>query len=430
MRLARFFAVLSLAFAVQGFAADNDAKQRLKAVHELGKGGSEQIPKIEAYLTDPDLDVRLEAVKAIIQIGTQFSLDPLIRATSDNDPEVQIRAVDGLVNFYLPGYVKTGFSASLQRAGSSIKGHFTDTNDQVIDPYIQVRPEVIASLGKLARGGISMESRANSARALGILRGLSAVPDLLQAVRNTKDSQVIYESLIALQKIRDESAGPQIHFLLRDLDEKVQTTAIETEGLLRDQGAIPDIRDVLDHTRSNKVRRYALTAMAAMPTPELHPIFVSYLENKDENLREAAAEGLGRLRNDSDQAKVKSLFDAETKTGPRLSFAFALVEFSNRDMSDFAPLRYLVNQLNSAGYRDVARAYLIELARDAATRQALYSALQAPVVTKAEKTGLAQIFARSGGADSVPYLETLSKDSDSEVAQEGLRALRNLNARL
>ena len=30
----------------------------------------------------------------------------------------------------------------------------------------------------------------------------------------------------------------------------------------------------------------------------------------------------------------------------------------------------------------------------------------------------------------IPYLETLSKDTDPEVAQEGLRALRNLNARL
>ena len=61
---------------------------------------------------------------------------------------MQIRATDGLVNFYLPGYVKHGLSASLQRVGTSIKGQFTDTNDQVIDPYIKVRPDVIAALGQ------------------------------------------------------------------------------------------------------------------------------------------------------------------------------------------------------------------------------------------------------------------------------------------
>jgi hypothetical protein len=146
-------------------------------------------------------------------------------------------------------------------------------------------------------------------------------------------------------------------------------------------------------------------------------------------LRQAAAEGLGRLRDAGDQATVQNAFSNENKTGPRLSLAFALVEFGNRDMSEFAPLRFLVNQLNSSGNRNVARAYLIELTRNAATRQALYSALEGPIVTKEEKTGLAQILSQSGGRDSVPYLETLSKDADSDVAREGLRALRNVNAR-
>ncbi len=79
---------LSLGFlllAVAGQAAQEDAKQRVKAVRDLGKGGSEEISRIEPFLTDPDLDVRLEAVKAIADIGTQNSLTPLIKATSDND---------------------------------------------------------------------------------------------------------------------------------------------------------------------------------------------------------------------------------------------------------------------------------------------------------------------------------------------------------
>src|SRR5215467_5166140 len=111
----------------------------------------------------------------IDEIGTQRSIDPLLQATNDNEPEVQIRATDGLVNFYLPGYLQTGFAASIKRVGTGLKGRFTDTNDQVIDPYVQVRPDVIASLGKLARGGGNMQSRANAARGLGILRGRAAI---------------------------------------------------------------------------------------------------------------------------------------------------------------------------------------------------------------------------------------------------------------
>src|SRR6266850_2618199 len=191
---------------------------RPKDVRELAKGGSNAIPQLQALLKNADLDIRVEAVKSIVDIGTQRSLDPLIEATSDSDAEIQIRATDGLVNFYLPGYVRTGFSARLQRVGTGIKGKFTDTNDQVIDAYVQVRPEVITALGKLARGGVSMEVRANAARAVGILRGQQAVPDLIEALRS-KDSEVIYESLIAFQKIGDPKAGPGIMFLLRELNE-------------------------------------------------------------------------------------------------------------------------------------------------------------------------------------------------------------------
>src|SRR5213594_2478921 len=110
---------------------------RPKDVRDLAKGGSNAIPQLQALLKNPDLGIRVEAVKSIVEIGTQRSLDPLIEATGDSDAEVQIRATDGLVNFYLPGYVRTGLSAKLQRVGAGIKGKFTDTNTQVIDPYIQ-----------------------------------------------------------------------------------------------------------------------------------------------------------------------------------------------------------------------------------------------------------------------------------------------------
>src|SRR5258706_12695860 len=136
--------------------AQNDPKSRAKIVRELGKGGSESIARIEPYLTDPDFDVRLEAVKAIVDIGTQRSLDPLIKASNDNDAEIQIRATDGLGNFYVPGYVKTGLTASMRRVCRSIKSKFTDTNHQVSDAYVQVRPEGIQVLGRLARGGVIM----------------------------------------------------------------------------------------------------------------------------------------------------------------------------------------------------------------------------------------------------------------------------------
>src|SRR5437016_4662423 len=225
---------------------------RPKDVREIGKGGSVALPRLGELLKHADTAIRAEAVRQITDIGTLASLDLLIQATRDNDPEVQMRAVDGLVNFYLPGYVRTGIAASITRVGGSIKSRFTDTNDQVVDPYITVRPDVVAAIAAIVRGGNGMDVRAGAARAAGILRGQGAVPDLLEALR-TKNTDVLYESLIALQKIREESAGPRMTFLLRDPEPKVQIAAVETVGVLRTKEAVPDVIDVLKHAKTDKI---------------------------------------------------------------------------------------------------------------------------------------------------------------------------------
>jgi HEAT repeat protein len=399
---------------------------RPKDVREIAKEGTNAIPKLAALLKNANPEMRREAVKQIDQIGRQYSLDPLIQATRDHDPEVQIEATDGLVNFYLPGYLKVGFGASLRRVGTSIKGHFTDTNDQVIDPYVEPRPDVIAALGVLARNGGEMTARANAARAVGILRGKAALPDLIEAL-HSKDTDAIYEALVAVQKIRDPEAAPSIAFLLRDLNPKVQITAIETTGLLLNRSALPDLVDVLNRARDNKVRRAALTAIAMLPQESSREIYARYLQDKDDRLRAAAAEGYARLRNPADVPLLDKAWQEETKTSPRLSLAFALVMHGKTELSEFSPLQFLINTLNSAAYHGEAFPFLVELARDPAVRRSLYASLLQG--TKDEKIYLARVMARSGDKTDMPQLEKLSHDDDPEVGQEGLRALRNLKAR-
>ena len=108
--------------------------------------------------------------------------------------------------------------------------------------------------------------------------------------------------------------------------------------------------------------------------------------------------------------------------------SFAQVALGHRELTEFSPLQYLINNLNSSAYKGEAVPFLIELAREEPVRAALYPAIGR--ATKSEKIGLAQVLARSGDKASLPYLEKLSKDTDPDVAQEGVRAVRNLQARL
>lgn len=254
-----------------------EPRQRVRAVRDLAKQGPDSIPKLTPYLTDPDISVRVETVKGLIDIGGPRTVDPLIAATKDNDAEIQIRAAEGLVNAYLPGYIKSGISGSLQRAGDEVRAKFGGSNDQVIDAFIAVRPEVISALGRLVRGGASWESRATAARALGVLRGRAALDDLVDAVHG-KDDQLMYEALIAIQKIRDPSAGPRIAFRLHDLDDRIQVAAIDTTGLLRNTDAAADVADVFDHARNTKVKRAAAETLAELARPADRARFVAWLE--------------------------------------------------------------------------------------------------------------------------------------------------------
>jgi HEAT repeat protein len=416
-----FALIASLAFAQQ------DVKQRVRAAHDLGKQGEDAIPQLLPYVGDNDISVRIEAVKSLNEIGGPKTVDPLVKLCTDPDPEIEIRATDGLVNAYLPGYLKTGLSGTVQRVGTSIKAKFSGSNDQVIDAYVEVRPEVIAALGKLVRTGAGTDARANAARAIGILRGGAAIPDLIEAL-HSKDDSVMFEALTALEKIRDPSAAPRIAFLLRDLEERIQIAALSTTGILLNRDAEPDVRDALQHTKSPRVRRAALTTLAMLGSPSDHAIFLGYLSDKDENLRSAASEGLGRVKNPIDQPTLETTFKNEHKMGPRLAVAFALVALGNLDTSDFSPLRYLINTLNVRTYQGVAGAYLTELARDLKVRLAIYPMLARS--TKDEKIQLCTVFARSGDKDTLPYLETLSVDPDKDVAPEAIRSLRTLRARL
>ncbi len=429
MRRMRWSFLLALALTFPVFAqTELSSRDKIRQARDLARGGPEGIAQLSPLLQDTDVEVRREAVRALVKIGTQHSLDPLTAACADNDSEIQIFATDGLVNFYLPGYVESGLSGTLKRAGSAITARWSrDESREVVDPDVPVRPEIITALGRIASGGSSMASRANAARAVGILRGNAALPDLLEGLRS-KDDRLIFESLIAIQKLRDTSAGPRVTFLLRDLEEKVQRAAIETAGLLRTAEAVPDLERVLGESRSRNVRREAMTALGRIATPDLRDLFLRYLTDSDTEMRAAAAEGLGRIGKTEDLPMVRRGFEEERRNSARLAMAFGSAALGDVDMSEFAPLRYLVNSLNQRAWRDVAIPYLSELSVSQPVRAALYPVL--PGGTRDEKTGIAYALSASGAADAVEPLEALMRDPDPTVGTEAVRALRILRSRL
>ena len=115
------FASIALLVALAANAQPaGDARTKIRNIRDLARQGDEGVPLIAPYLRDADLEVRLESAKTLAEMGGPKVLEPLLIAAQDNDPEIQIRATDGLVNVYLPGFVKNGLSGTLRRVGTTI----------------------------------------------------------------------------------------------------------------------------------------------------------------------------------------------------------------------------------------------------------------------------------------------------------------------
>jgi HEAT repeat protein len=424
--------VLALVLPLFSQTAPGDSsgtpKQRMARVRELGKRDTAALADLAPYLRDSDRDVRLEAIKAVVRIDTRASLDALIAGTRDRDPEIRIRATDGIVNTYLPGYVaNNSLSGNFTRGFRHIKDFFSSRNDQVVDADVVIRPDAAQALADEINDGFSFDASSNAALASGILRARPAVPALIKGLRS-KENDMIFECLIALQKIQDPSAGPAVGFLARDLDERIQITALETIGLLRSLDSAPDVRAALKGGKNLKIRRAAMEALAMLGIPGDRATFQRDADSGDAEMRAAALEGLGRIREPEDFRLLKAAYDeANADWRIHLAAAFALANQGKVDTEQFSPLPYLVESLNTKGRAETARAYLKELARHEDARASLVKLI--PEATKDQKLELCSVFGASRSEDLLPALNKLSKDGDPDVAFAASKAIRILQAR-
>jgi HEAT repeat protein len=402
-----------------------DAKVRQKAVKQLvdsGGAGTQKCEALAGLVRDPAPDVRDEVVIALIKVGGQQCLEPLRGATRDSSPDIQSMAVDGIVNFYMPGYVKFGWLNSVKSFGGNVKKRFTTTEPLILQPSIQAAPADIAAISPLITGGSSMDSRANAARAAGILRGSAALPQLKEALHSENDTVVI-EALRSLEKIGDMSVGPEVVPSLASPNADVRAAAAHAAGQLRAKEAVRDLSRLAKGDKDKEVRRESLVALAKIPENGEERTFLLFLRDKDEQMRAAAAEGLGRGGAASDLSTVNDAFAVEKSESARLSMAFAAVQ-----LGDLEKVRYLVDGLDSTFHRGEARAFLIELARTPRILAELYTPLTSG--TRNQKIELATVVSRSGDRDSVAHLQRLTNDSDPRVAEAAIRELKNLQARL
>lgn len=260
-----------------------------------------------------------------------------------------------------------------------------------------------------------------AAKALGILLAKQAVPDLVKSA-HSNDEDLARESLNSLQKIKDTAAGPQLIDLLDSPRDNVKRDACVTVGLLRAHEAVAKLQLIFQNNMDRKTKEKALEGLAYLGDPVSEPIFIKAVWSQNKSFRISAAEGQGRV---GDKKVVPDLQKAEAmeKDGDtRLAMEFALIDLGKDDY-----LKSMIEELSTKLHGDLAQGYLIELSRKPEFLAKLYPYLVSQDATIRRK--LATVLVYTGDSTSIPPLEQLSHDPNTDVASAALRALRATRAR-
>ncbi|MEO6138192.1 MAG: HEAT repeat domain-containing protein [Luteimonas sp.] len=199
-RLRQLYGVLGLQQRDLAQLRERSPLRRASAANRLGFLGSEDVkPAVRALLDDPDLDARLAAAQALVELGDADAA-PLILSA------IVLRGEWPL------------------RRGTEI--------------LMALGPAVILPLRGFLRAGPAQGSPGEvvAINVLGLLESQAALPELLQCMQHT-DLELRVASAKALGAIGGAGAMPALELALGDQQWEVRSMAAKALGRLRDAAA-------------------------------------------------------------------------------------------------------------------------------------------------------------------------------------------------
>lgn len=399
-----------------------DPNVRAKAARDLGKSGDfSAVAALNGALIDPDVKVRREVVLALAALHKSASLQPLAGASRDSDPDIRTLAIQCMVGYYTGQVPEAGVTGFMKKNVRRAKSLITP-DDTRIDPGVTVDPVVLAALQNDLSDTRSVEVQREAAKGLGTLMAKQAAPDLVKAAHDT-DVDLALQAMDSLVKIKDLSTGPRLIDLLDSPSKDVKRAAAVTVGMLQCHAAAAKLQLMFQGGSDRKTREKALQGLAYLGDPVSIPTFTRELWSANKSFRISAAEGLGRTGAKQNVAELQKAAAAEKDAEARLAMQFAITRLGTDDY-----VNTLIQALTSKLHADTAQSYLAELSRDPGFLPKLYPYLNSNDATIRRR--LAVILVSAGDKTSIAPLETLTHDSNNDVAAAALRALSATRSRL
>ncbi|NET86184.1 MAG: hypothetical protein F6J94_31215, partial [Moorea sp. SIO1F2] len=330
---------------------------RRSAAYALGEIGTETtIDPLIKLLDDDDSDMRRSAASALVKIGTEASINPLIKLLDDDEYSVRRSAAYALGNIGTEATIDPLIKLldddeySVRRSAAYALGNIG--TEATIDPLIKLLDDdhyLVRIRAAYALGKIGTEAtidpliklldddhylvRIRAAYALGKI-GTEATIDSLIKLLDHDHYSVRISAAEALGKIGTEAT---IYPLIKLLDHNhyyVRRSAAYALGKIGTEATIdPLIKKLLDDDHYD-VRSIAAYALGKIGTEATIDPLIKLLEDPDSYVRSSAAEALGKIGTKVTIDPLIKLLDDDHNSYVRSSAADALVKIGTEATID------------------------------------------------------------------------------------------------
>jgi HEAT repeat protein len=272
----------ALTAAVNELPADN----QILVIWTLGKrADAGAVPALSALTKKGEKSVRLEAIRALPQIGDASAVPVLVELMGDADTQIRQAAQDGLAA--LPG----------QEANDAIlamlEGRQTSQRLTALD--LMGRRRMIKSIPALlqAAGDADAKVRPAAIRTVGELGGVAEVSPLLDVLMRLSESQDLSAAERALSALCTKTDNPQSHAgqligLLSRAAPGQKAVLLRVLSIIGGPEALEAVRAAVNDS-DDQVRDAAIRALCAWKTADAAPDLLAMAKTAPEASRKTAA---------------------------------------------------------------------------------------------------------------------------------------------
>ena len=372
-------------------------------------------------LRNPEPRIRLNAVRLLREAKYPEAIVPMAPLVNDPLDPIQLEAIAAELSFFLvqdvPEKRRLGFLVEVRNRGGAPTAF--DLGPLAVWPR-PAPPELVAALLE-AVDDENPRVRLEAIYAAGVLARPPLAADAEQRLIKALDH---YDPAIragaarVTGRLAVQAAGDALIKAVNDSSADVRYAAMRALGMLREPRAVTALTEQLKFYGRGEGAWSALDALARIAHPSSVAVFTERLADRDQYIRRAAAEGLGRSGAKAALEALETGAGNDPSNMVRAAMQYALQKLGRNYIGR------LIEFLDDGKTTLQVQEYLIEFGP--AIEKDLLPSLQEP--DEAIRAAVADVLGEIGGDASLAALQSHA-DRDKDVVEAAQRAVERIKMR-